>query len=231
MSDSITGFSGAVFDCDGILVDSETLWIDLMTNYLVAMTGEDVTVEDLRGLTADEAVAHLHRVHQGLGTPVGVRPPTADEVDRAYSAALEHVAAAIPGALELVASLSGTVPIAVASNGRGDDVRGLLERAGMLEFFDAIITIDDVDQGKPAPDPYLLAARRLGLSASAVIAFEDSPVGSRAAHTAGCTVIGVNDDSSIELAGDVRLHHLTQLRFDPRSRSLRIDADFSDADF
>ena len=59
----------------------------------------------------------------------------------------------MPGAPELVASLSGTIPIAVASNGRGGDVRGLLERAGMLDFFDAIITIDDVDQGKPHRTP------------------------------------------------------------------------------
>ncbi|SMX85528.1 MULTISPECIES: HAD family hydrolase [unclassified Brevibacterium] len=223
MSDSITGFSGAVFDCDGILVDSEAPWIDLMAGYLTSMSASGLSPEDLRGLTADEAVARLQRIHEALGSPSDVQPPTAAEVDRAYSAALEHVAAPMPGAPELVASLSGTIPIAVASNGRGEDVRGLLERAGMLDFFDAIITIDDVDQGKPAPDPYLLAARRLGLSASTVVAFEDSPVGSQAAHTAGCTVIGVNNDPSIELAGEVRLRHFAQLRFDPRTRSLLID--------
>ena len=225
MSGSITGFSGAVFDCDGILVDSEAPWIELMGDYLELMAADDTTAEDLRGLTAAEAVARLQQVHKSLGSPSDVRPPTAEEVDRAYSAALEHVTAPMPGAPELVASLSGSIPIAVASNGRSGDVRGLLERAGMLDLFDAIITIDDVDQGKPAPDPYLLAAQRLGLAASAVVAFEDSPVGSQAAHTAGCTVIGVNSDPSIELAGEVRLRHFAQLRFDSRTRTLLLDSD------
>ncbi|WP_426936613.1 HAD family hydrolase [Brevibacterium sp. LE-L] len=226
MSGSITGFSGAVFDCDGILVDSEAPWIELMGDYLESLAADDIAAEDLRGLTAAEAVARLQQVHKSLGSPSDVRPPTAEEVDRAYSAALEHVAAPMPGAPELVASLSGSIPIAVASNGRGGDVRGLLERAGMLDLFDAIITIDDVDQGKPAPDPYLLAAQRLGLAASAVVAFEDSPVGSQAAHTAGCTVIGVNSDPSIELAGEVRLRHFAQLRFDSRTRTLLLDSDY-----
>lgn len=226
MSGSITGFSGAVFDCDGILVDSEAPWIELMGDCLEPMAAAGVAAEDLRGLTASEAVARLQQVHKSLGSPSNVRPPTAEEIDRAYSAALEHVAAPMPGAPELVAALSGNIPIAVASNGRSGDVCGLLERAGMLDLFDAIITIDDVGQGKPAPDPYLLAAQRLGLAASTVVAFEDSPVGSQAAHAAGCTVIGVNDDPSIELAGEVRLRHFGQLRFDSQTRTLLLDSDY-----
>jgi HAD superfamily hydrolase (TIGR01509 family) len=226
MSGSITGFSGAVFDCDGILVDSEAPWIELMGDYLGPMAASGVAAEDLRGLTAFEAVARLQQVHKSIGSPSNVRPPTAEEIDRTYSAALEHVAAPMPGAPELVAALSGNIPIAVASNGRSSDVRGLLERAGMLDLFDTIITIDDVDRGKPAPDPYLLAAQRLGLAASAVVAFEDSPVGSQAAHAAGCTVIGVNDDPSIELAGEVRLRRFAQLHFDSQTRTLLLDSDY-----
>ena len=223
MSESITGFSGVIFDCDGILVDSEAGWIDLMRSYLEDLPTDDVDAEDLRGLTAAEAVAHLVRLYERLGSPSGVRPPTANEVDLAYSAALADVAAPMPGAPEFVASMSGIIPIAVASNGRAPDVRGLLERTGMIDLFDAIITIDDVERGKPAPDPYALAARRLGLPASAVVAFEDSPVGSQAAHAAGCTVVGVNDDPSITLSADVRLADFHQLSFDPESRSLLID--------
>ncbi|MBE8145872.1 HAD family phosphatase [Brevibacterium casei] len=96
-------------------------------------------------------------VEAGSGTA-----PTAAEVDRDYTAALAEVSSPMPGAPELVRALSGTVPIAVASNGRGDDVRGLLDRAGLLGFFDAIVTIDDVEQGKPAPDVYLRAAESWG---------------------------------------------------------------------
>lgn len=222
MSESITGFSGVIFDCDGILVDSEAPWIDLMTSYLQELDTDGVAAEDLRGLTSAEAVAHLVRLHESLGSPSDVRPPTANEVDRAYSSALAEVAAPMPGAPEFVASMSGILPIAVASNGRAHDVRGLLERAGLIDLFDAIITIDDVERGKPDPDPYLLAASRLGLPASAVVAFEDSPVGSAAAHAAGCIVVGVNEDASITLSADVRLADFHQLSFDPGSGSLLI---------
>lgn len=79
--------------------------------------------------------------------------------------------------------MSGAIPVAVASNGRAEDVRGLLERAGMLHLFDVIVTIDDVEHGKPDPAPYLLAAQRLGLAASAVAAFEDSPSGPKPPQT------------------------------------------------
>src|SRR5699024_11553555 len=119
-----------------------------------------------------------------------------------------------PGGQELVTPMAGTRPVAAASNVRGEDVRGLLERAGMLHRVDEVVTIDAVADGKPAPDPYLTAVSRLGLDPAAAVAFEDSPVGSQAAHRAGCTVIGVNEDAEVGLTADVRLTHLGQARFD-----------------
>lgn len=218
----LSDLEGAIFDCDGILVDSEQPWIDLMTSYLRTLGASHIPAERLRGLTAAEAVTSLAEIHQHLGSPSAATPPTAAEVDAAYSDALADLSAPMPGAQEFVASMSGTVPVAVASNGRAADVRGLLERAGMLRLFDIIVTIDDVEHGKPDPAPYLLAAQRLGVAASAVVAFEDSPVGSRAAADAGCTVIGINDDPDVELAGDVRLADFGQLRFDRAAHSIHL---------
>lgn len=213
---------GAIFDCDGILVDSEQPWIDLMAAYLDRLGAGGVPAESFRGLTGAEAAEQLRRVSSEVEAGSGTAP-TAAEVDRDYTAALAEVSSPMPGAPELIRALSGTVPIAVASNGRGDDVRGLLNRAGLLGFFDAIVTIDDVEQGKPAPDVYLRAAEKLGLDAATAVAFEDSPVGSQAATAAGCTVIGINADPQIPLAAEVRLSDMGQVRFDAAEHAVIVD--------
>lgn len=218
----VSDCKGAIFDCDGILVDSEQPWIDLMTAYLRIIGASHIPAEQLRGLTAAEAVTSLTEIHRSLGSPADAAPPAAAEVDAAYSDALADLHAPMPGALEFVASMSGAIPVAVASNGRAEDIRGLLERAGMIDLFDIIVTIDDVEHGKPDPAPYLLAAQRLGVAASAVVAFEDSPVGSRAAEAAGCTLVGINADPDVELAGHVRLADFGQLRFDRDAHSLHL---------
>lgn len=208
---------GAIFDCDGILVDSEQPWLELMTGYLDRAGVVGGSPESFRGLSAAEAVSALRALDS-----VGGLLPTVAEVDADYSRVLEGVASPMPGARDLVRAMAGAIPIAVASNGRREDVHGLLERTGMIEFFDAIVTIDDVEEGKPAPDIYLRAAARLGIAASAAAAFEDSPVGSRAADAAGCTVFGINSDATVPLVSSVRLSDLRALRFDASARELHV---------
>nr|WP_284711301.1 HAD family phosphatase [Brevibacterium sp. XM4083] len=211
---------GAIFDCDGILVDSERPWLDLMAAYLDRLGVNDDRAESFRGLSGAEAAEQLAAVATGVGTA-----PTATEIDSAYTAALAEVSAPMPGARQLVRALAGVVPIAVASNGRSADVRGLLDRAGLLDCFDAIVTIDDVDDGKPSPDVYLRAAHDLGLDPRVAVAFEDSPVGSQAAAAAGCTVVGINADRGIPLVADVRLTEMSDVHVDPTTRMLRISVD------
>ncbi|GAA2098127.1 HAD family phosphatase [Brevibacterium salitolerans] len=224
-AEAVQEVAGVVFDCDGVLVDSEQPWLDIMAAQLRRLGLADTSPETLRGMTAAEAVAALGSLHAEAVTTGGgsadVRPPHARDIDLAYSAALTDLSAPMPGAPELVRALSGSVPVAVASNGREEDVRGLLERADMLHLFDVVVTIDDVDRGKPAPDPYLLAAARLGVDPRAAVAFEDSVLGSQAAHTAGLTVVGVNEDLSVPLTADLRLRSLREIRFDPHTRTLR----------
>src|SRR5699024_7595160 len=120
------------------------------------------------------------------------------------------------------AAISGPIPLAGASHGPGWGGPGPARRGGEVPPFDEVVTIDDVADGKPAPDPYLTAVSRLGLDPAAAVAFEDSPVGSQAAHRAGCTVIGVNEDAEVGLTADVRLTHLGQARFDTSTRTLHL---------
>ncbi|GAA4511391.1 HAD family hydrolase [Brevibacterium yomogidense] len=220
----VRSFAGVIFDCDGVLVDSEQPWIALMEHYLTAMgmhDAEGITAESLRGMTAAEAVTALARAQIELALDsTGSRsgPPTVAEVDAAYSEALEGLAAPMPGSVDVVRALSGGIPIGVASNGRRHDVRGLLKRVGLLNLFDTIVTIDDVDHGKPAPDAYLLAASRLGLDPHDVVVFEDSTPGASAGRAAGCTVIGVNAHAGAALPSHKNLRTLADLEYSLESK-------------
>lgn len=211
------GIAGVVFDCDGILVDSEQPWLDLMARWLRTLGISGFPPEAMRGMTGAEAAAALRRAHVGGTRPA---PPEPQEIDRAYSEALAGLAAPMPGAPELVRALAGTVPVAVASNGRREDVHGLLERVGVLDLFDVVVTVEDVEHGKPDPAPYLLAARRLGVDPHRTVAFEDSVLGSQAARAAGCTVVGVNEDLTLPLVADVRLSSMREIVFDAETRTM-----------
>ena len=93
---------------------------------------------------------------------------------------------ALPGAVELVRGRRAAgLPIAVASSSILPWVEACLQRIGLAGAFDQVISGSDVDAGKPAPDIYLLAARRLGLAPSACLAIEDAPAGIESAHAAG----------------------------------------------
>ena len=139
----VRSFSGAVFDCDGVLVDSEQPWIELMERYLSAMdlgAADGITADALRGMSSQETVDALAAAHErrrpgvaSASTSEWAGPPPVARVDEDYSRALEGLASPMPGAVALVRALSGTVPIAVASNGRRRDVHGQIGRASCRE--------------------------------------------------------------------------------------------------
>jgi mannitol-1-/sugar-/sorbitol-6-phosphatase len=98
----------------------------------------------------------------------------------------------IPGAGGFVrASKSHGLRLAVASSASAANVRLALDTLGLTGQFDAVVTSADVRQGKPAPDPYLEAARRLGVNARDAVVFEDTTIGIESAHAAGARCVGV----------------------------------------
>ena len=177
-----------VFDLDGVLVDSEQLW---------AQVEEDVVVElgfawdpsvraELLGTGPLEAAAILAE-HLGGGV-------TADEVARATLAKSEEVfAGGVPindGALELMTALEGIVPMAVATNSRRVLAQHALIGNELDRLLDAVVTVDDVQAAKPAPDPYLLACERIGARPRRSVGIDDSLPGIASAKAAGMWVIG-----------------------------------------
>lgn len=209
--------SAAVFDCDGTLVDSEQCWLDLLHELIIELGLSPAGFGDLRGITAVEAAQRL-TPHTDYAV---------DElnalIDARYTQALQNVTIALPGVDKLLRSLYGVVPIAVATNGRRDDVVGMLQRSGIADYFDAIVTVEDVEQGKPHPEIYQVACQRLGATPESTVVFEDSTVGASAAQAAGCKVIGLGlKKEGVYPARDVRV-----VEFDRATARLRVTADSS----
>jgi HAD superfamily hydrolase (TIGR01509 family) len=125
------------------------------------------------------------------------------------------------GVHELLAELKARrIPAAVATSSRSPHALGHLGRAGLLDMFAAIVTRDEVQNPKPHPEPYLMAARHLGVAPETCLAVEDSHSGVRAAHAAGMQTIMVPDlvrpsDEVAALCAHVMesLHHLREAAF------------------
>ena len=199
--------SAVVFDCDGTLIDSEQTWLDLMAQLLAERKLPADEVSSVRGVAAAEAAARLAAV-------TGERKDElCKEIDRRYSEALTSITQPMPGVLELLSSLDDAIPTAVATNGRRADVEAMLGRVGVAKHMRHLLTIDEVECGKPEPDLYIRACAAMGHRPSVVVAFEDSAVGARAAHDAGCRVVGLGDEVPDELVV-ARAANLAGVRFD-----------------
>lgn len=200
-----------VFDLDGVLVDSEAIWA----------AAEGLTVEGLRGEYTPAVARQLYgRGHRDGGAILaGLFGGDADAVaDSLLAHALDGFRAGVlmlPGARELVASLRGAVPVAVASNSVRPIVETALAAGGLADSFDAVICGDDVARPKPAPDIYLAACRALGVAPVDALAIEDSPVGVAAARAAGLFVVGVPSMAGVTLPdASLVLASLAELQLD-----------------
>lgn len=214
----------AVFDCDGLLIDSESLWLQMVDTWLAEHDIQDFPAERLLGLSVHDAAARLSRVisAQGLSgesvsaaEPAERAPTLAAELTRRYSALLSSGVEPMPGAVALFTSLASQVPVAVASNGLRNDVTAMLADAALLSEAHTVCTVEDVNAGKPAPDLYLHACERLGVAPEHTVALEDSPAGAQAASAAGLLVIGVNSDPSVQLQCRWRLASLDSIAVEP----------------
>lgn len=183
-------FLAAVFDFDGLLVDSEPGWGRAEAR-LLARRGHAMTDEDRAatvGRSPDQSIA-AYAARMGLG-PDAMPDLHAELLDLARDEYLAGFAVQ-DGAADLLALLRPAMPIALASNTGRALIDLALAATPLTPFFDAIVTADDVQRHKPAPDLYLLACERLGVRPADAIAFEDSIGGVQSARAAGLTVVAV----------------------------------------
>ena len=175
-------YAGLIFDCDGTLVDTAPVHF-----YAVNQALRDLDLE---------MSAEWYFARSGL-TPAalfgqfelekGVKIDTAD-LSRRYTPFFIgnlHQAQEIAVVADVARANHGKVPMAVGSNGHLGNVKATLGATGLLPLFDYVVSADEVEHGKPAPDVFLEAARRIGVSPAECIVFEDTDEGLEAAHRAG----------------------------------------------
>jgi len=189
-----------IFDNDGLLLDTESVWTRAEED-LFERRGLEFTAQHKHELIGASAAVAGTVLEQRLGEP-GRAAELIEELNELVVAELEHGVEAMVGARELLHSLKqrGT-PIGLVSNSPIVFVRRSLEIVGFRDRFDVVLSAHEVAAPKPAPDPYLEACRRLAVQPGpSVVALEDSPTGVAAARAAGLTVIGVPSLEGIELA-------------------------------
>lgn len=197
--------AAAVFDCDGLLVDSESTWLDLLRQWLSEWGQDPDQAELFLGLSVQDTG---ERLAQLIGPEGADGEAVATEIADRYSVLLASGIQPMPGAVEVFTALARQLPVAVASNGLRRDVEALLENCELLPLASAVCTVEDVRLSKPAPDLYLHACAQLQVDPGQAVAFEDSPAGAQAAIDAGLIVVGVNADETIQLPCTYRLTSL-----------------------
>jgi HAD superfamily hydrolase (TIGR01509 family) len=194
--------SAVVFDNDGLLLDTEEAWTRAEQT-LFAGLGREFTVEHKRTLIGSSRSLAAQKLETILERP-GDGEALMDELhELVMEEALQGVAPR-PGALALLERLTdAAIPLAVASNSERAFLERTLGGAGLLHDgpFAAIVSANDIEHPKPAPDIYLEACARLGVAPGDAAALEDSPIGVASAAAAGMFVIGVPYFAGTQIAG------------------------------
>ena len=180
--------AAVVFDLDGVIVDTEHVW-DEVREELTLDWGGRYTPGAQRAMMGMSSTEWSRYMHDVVGLP---QPPDEinAEVVRRLLARYAVDLPLIPGAVDAVRALrTAGLPLAVASSSNRPLIDAVLDAAGIADAFAATVSSEEVARGKPSPDVYLEAARRLGVDPTACVAVEDSANGIRAAHAAGMRVI------------------------------------------
>jgi HAD superfamily hydrolase (TIGR01509 family) len=174
-----------IFDCDGVLVDSERIAVRIDAELLAELgwpLTEAEVVERFMGRTYEDMIEVIEAEIADL------EPGWEDEFDRRYREALDAELEPVDGVVEALDAI--TAPTCVASSGSHEKIRFTLGRTGLYErFAGRIFSAADVARGKPAPDLFLHAARTLGADPAACAVVEDSRYGVQAARAAGMRVL------------------------------------------
>jgi HAD superfamily hydrolase (TIGR01509 family) len=177
-----------VFDMDGVLVDTEVWWHQVRVE-VAAEFGKTWTDQDGLAIMGMNTRQWRALMRNRLGLPI-----SEDEIERTVVARMlaryeSHGAPALDGAVDAVGRLRGRYALAVASSAPPQIIETALASLGVRESIAATASSDEVELGKPAPDVYLLAARRLGVDPARCLAVEDSLNGVLAARAAGMRVV------------------------------------------
>jgi len=204
-----------VFDLDGVIVDSEQVWDEVREAY-VAETGglyAETATRDMMGMSSPEWSRYMAESLHVPGTPDEINAAIVERMLRRYGEAPPLV----PGAVDAVRRVAARWPVAIASSSNPELIEVVVRAAGLGDVFEIAVSSQEVARGKPAPDVYLEAARRLGVGPTSCAAVEDSHNGIRSAKAAGMRVVAVPNphfppDDEAMAAADVVLGSIAELQ-------------------
>jgi len=199
---------------DGVLIASEEVWDEVREAYVRERGGryDEEVQRAMMGMSSVEWSQYLHDVAGVPDEPAAIN----DEVVRRMLDTYREHLPLIDGAVDAVQRLAARYPLGLASSSNRPLIDAVLLVAGLTPFFAATVSSEEVPRGKPSPDVYLEAARRLGVDAQQCAAVEDSHGGIRSAKAAGMRVIAIPnpsyppDDEALAQA-DVTIRALDEL--------------------
>jgi HAD superfamily hydrolase (TIGR01509 family) len=182
-----------VFDMDGVLIESEEVWDAVREAYVRERGGryDEEIQRAMMGMSSHEWSRYLHETAGLAASPDTINAEVVESMLAAYR---EHLPL-VEGAVAAVQRLAARYPLAVASSSNRPLIDAVLDASGLEAFFRATVSSEEVARGKPAPDVYLEAARRLRVDAERCAAVEDSHGGIRSAKAAGMRVIAIPNPS------------------------------------
>lgn len=178
-----------IFDMDGVLVDTEPYWLASRTTF-AARLGKSWTMDDQHHAMGRGTVEWAHVMRERLMIDM----PIDEIIEQVRGGVLERIAArmpALPGALEAVHTAASACPVALASGSPTQVIHMVMGLTGLDRVFEVIVYGDEIPRGKPEPDIYFEAARRLGIAPERCLGIEDSANGLRALRAAGMKVMAV----------------------------------------
>jgi beta-phosphoglucomutase family hydrolase len=189
---------GLIFDCDGTLADTMPLHLTSWQRAMRELNG-DLTAEEFWSFAGVPTRRIIEIINERHGYTID--PVSGGDLKEKYYVDMVHHVLPIAEVVAVVEAYRGKLPMAVATGGQMSVVTETLRTIKLFDAFDTIVSADDVEHGKPAPDIFLEAARRLNVPPSECVVFEDADAGVTAAKAAGMAYVDVRQYPLASLAG------------------------------
>lgn len=194
--------TAAIFDMDGVLVDTEPLHGEAFINAFNEY-GLNLTIQDYRRMVTLSGI-NTKTLYLSLGGNLCEWDSVIETKHQIFKSMLEQKGYLLPGVIELLRSLhNAKIPTAIATSARRRSLDIITNQFNLQQYFDKTISYEDVQADKPNPDAYLFAAEQLNVEPFGCVVFEDSPRGVLAAHRAGMKCIAIPNSSTAD--GDFSL--------------------------